>query len=130
MARLTPFLLVGLGGFLGCVLRYAIHLWAVGHLGTRFPYATFFINVVGSFVLGMIGALATEGIVDRPEEVRLLMGTGFCGGFTTFSSYELENDLLLRNGQILSAAINFCLSPVLGFIAVRIGSIFALAWRG
>lgn len=124
-----PFLLVGLGGSVGCMLRYAIGLWAAAHLGARFPYATFFINVTGSFLLGLIGTLAAERLVARPEELRLLLGVGFCGGFTTFSTYEFENDALLRDGELFYAAVNFGLSPLLGFMAVRFGSILAMGWR-
>lgn len=130
MARLMPFLLVGLGGFAGSILRYALSLWITAGVGSRLPFATFCVNILGSFVLGGIGALIVEGRGARLEEMRLLLGVGFCGGFTTFSTYALENDALLAEGRVLTVALNVVLSPLLGMAAVRLGAQAMLALRG
>lgn len=129
MARLTPFLLVGLGGFIGCNLRYLVGLYVVERFVSRIPLATFLINVTGSFLLGLVGTLVAERLVAWPEHFRLLLGIGFLGGFTTFSSYALETDLLLRQGETLRAALYFTLSPLCALLGARLGVIVALSLR-
>jgi CrcB protein len=128
--RLVQMLLVGAGGFLGANARYLLGLLATAHLGTRFPFATVFINVSGSFLLGLVGTLAAERWIPNPEPFRLLLGVGFLGAFTTFSTFEYENHALLQDGQWLLAGLNFVLSPVLGYLAVWLGVMGAQAWRG
>ncbi len=77
--RLMQMLLVGAGGFLGANARYLLGILATAHLGTRFPFATVFINVSGSFLLGLVGTLAAERWIPNPEPFRLLLGVGFLG---------------------------------------------------
>lgn len=128
--RLMQMLLVGAGGFLGANARYLLGLLATAHLGTRFPFSTFFINLSGSFLLGFLGTLAAERWIPNPEPFRLLLGVGFLGAFTTFSTFEYENHALIQDGQWLLAGLNFVLSPVLGYLAVWLGVMGAQAWRG
>ena len=78
------FLLVGIGGFFGAIARFAVSNYVKARYGGAFPYSTFFINVLGSFLLGL---LVGSSVDDR---VLLLFGTGFMGAFTTFSTFKLE----------------------------------------
>lgn len=130
MQRIMPYLLVGAGGFIGCNLRFLVGHWVAANFGSRFPFSTFFINIAGSFLLGVIGTLTADRLIPHPDECRLLLGVGFCGGFTTFSTFEFESQALLRDGEFYFAALNFGLSPLLGYFAVRLGVIFAQSWRG
>ena len=127
MERLLPYLLVGLGSFVGGNARYALAQWVGGMVDARFPLATFLINVSGSFVLGLIGGVLAESAVPHPDAVRLALGVGFCGGFTTFSTFEYETSALLADGLWLTAAANTALSLFLGLVAVRFGAVAARA---
>jgi len=86
-------LMVLIGGSLGAVCRCAISIQMKRIFSTRFPLATFFINLVGSFLLGLLLASAAGDLM------RLLLGTGFLGGFTTFSTFQVENITLYREGR-------------------------------
>lgn len=122
-------LLVGVGGFLGANARYLVGLLVAAHLGSRFPFATFLINVSGSFLLGLLGTLAAERWLQHPEQVRLLLGVGFLGAYTTFSTFEYETHALIQDGEWLLASLNFVLSPLAGYVAVWLGVVAAQAWR-
>ncbi|MBX9623776.1 MAG: fluoride efflux transporter CrcB [Gemmataceae bacterium] len=106
MAALThPAALVAAGGAAGANARYWFGRWTVGAFGdAAFPWATFLVNVSGSAVLGVLAAL----YLGHPDPARrawyLLLGTGFCGGFTTFSTFSLETVELLRAGRPGAAA--------------------------
>lgn len=113
-------LLVGAGGFAGAVLRYLLG-GAVQVLSrtVAFPWGTFAVNVAGCFAIGAITYYAEErGVLGT--EARLLLVTGFLGGFTTFSAYGHETFLLLRDGAVGAAAAN-----ALGQVAIGIGAIWA-----
>lgn len=127
MERFLPYLLVGLGSFVGGNARYAIAQWVGGMVDARFPLATFLINVSGSFLLGLLGGLLAESAVPHSDAVRLALGVGFCGGFTTFSTFEYETSALLADGLWLAAAANLVLSLFLGLVAVRFGAVAARA---
>lgn len=79
------FLMVFIGGSLGAVCRYAVSIQMKRMISTEFPLATFLINLLGSFLLGLLIASPLESMM------RLLLGTGFLGGFTTFSTFQVEN---------------------------------------
>ena len=128
--RWTQMLLVGLGGFLGANARFLIGLLVASQVGSRFPFATVFINLSGSFLLGLVGTLAAERWIAHPESFRLLLGVGFLGAYTTFSTYEFETQAMLGDGEYLLAGLNFVLSPVLGYAAVWLGMVAAQAWKG
>jgi CrcB protein len=126
--RLMPYLLVGVGSFVGANARYLLSRWVGGATDLRFPLATFLINVSGSFVLGLIGGLLAQRAVPHADAVRLALGVGFCGGFTTFSTFAFETDALLEDGIWLTAVLNMVLSLLAGLVAVRLGLVAAKAW--
>jgi CrcB protein len=117
---LIKYLMVGIGGFLGSVLRFWLGSFIGGRLGARFPYGTFVINVTGSFLIGMVLAvLATKAHWN--SNWRYLIPIGFIGGYTTFSAFEYETFQLFQDGQLLTAMLNIALSVVIGFVGVWVG---------
>ena len=116
---LHPVLLVGLGGGVGSILRYAIGCWLCQYatMPYQFPIATTAINVLGSLILGCVAG----GASDRTQAIYLLMGVGFCGGFTTFSTFSLELVEQLQRGKLGLALLECCLNVVLGIIALYAG---------
>nr|WP_256476296.1 CrcB family protein [Siccirubricoccus soli] len=99
--------LVALGGAIGSVLRYVVSVQGVLRFGTHFPWGTLAVNVIGSALIGALGAL------PLPQEARLFLITGCLGGFTTFSAFSLETELLAQRAPVLAAAY-VGLSLVLG----------------
>jgi CrcB protein len=126
--QFLPYLLVGIGGFLGANARFLVGTWAASTFGARFPWGTFLVNVSGCFLIGVLGTLIMERLVARPDHVQLLLAIGFLGAYTTFSSFEFENHALFLDGEWLTAAANIVLSVLLGLVAVRLGVIVAKAW--
>jgi len=125
--RLLPFLLVGAGSFVGGNARYLVGRFVGGAVDARFPLGTLLINVSGSFVLGLIGGLLADRALPHADAVRLALGVGFCGGFTTFSTFAWETSALLDDGLWLPAVANLAVSFVAGLLAVRAG-IVAARW--
>jgi CrcB protein len=113
-------LLVGLGGFFGAAARYIVDGWVSGATGGGFPWGTLVINVSGSFVLGLLFALATERAI-LPPDIRAPVMIGFIGAYTTFSTWMLESWRLVEEGAILSVMANLGGSIVLGIGAVFLG---------
>jgi CrcB protein len=128
MQKILPYLLVGIGSFVGGNARYIVARWVGGMVDARFPLGTFLINVSGSFVLGLIGGLLAQRAVPNADAVRLALGVGFCGGFTTFSTFEFETHALLEDGLWLTAALNVALSLFAGLVAVRLGLVAGKSW--
>ena len=128
MQRLMPYLLVGVGSFIGGNARFILARFVGGTIDARFPLGTFLINVSGSFVLGVIGGLVTQRSIPHADAVRLALGVGFCGGFTTFSTFEFETNALFEDGLWLSAVANMLLSLFAGLVAVRFGLVAAKSW--
>lgn len=128
MARLAPYLLVGLGGFAGANARFAVARLVAAVADTRFPLGTFLINVGGSFLLGLAAVLIAERMLPYPEETRLAVGVGFLGAFTTFSTFEFETHVLLEDGAWTLAALNVIGSALAGLAAVRIGIAIGRNW--
>jgi CrcB protein len=128
MERVMPYLLVGIGSFVGGNARYIVAKWVGGMIDARFPLGTFLINVGGSFVLGLIGGLIAQRSIPHADAVRLALGVGFCGGFTTFSTFEFETHALFEDGVWLTAVTNMFLSLFAGLVAVRFGLVAAKAW--
>lgn len=111
------FLLVGLGGALGSMLRYAAYLLiTVKH----FPFGTFLVNIIGSFIIGIVLALSLKD-ESFLNNWKVFLATGICGGFTTFSSFSAENVALLQNGKFGIALLYITLSIVLGIAAAWLG---------
>ncbi|MHB2017854.1 MAG: fluoride efflux transporter CrcB [Candidatus Xenobia bacterium] len=125
MGTLRPFLLISLGGIVGANFRYLVGTWAAALFGTRFPLGTFIINVTGCLLLGLTGTLAAQKMVTRPDDLRYLVNIGFCGAYTTFSTFEYETSALMADGQMLFALANIIGSVLLGFVGVRLGILLA-----
>lgn len=118
-------LLVLIGGALGAPLRYLTDLFVQSRHDTVFPWGTFTVNVVGSFILGATaGAVATSG---GPAWVLTLVGTGFCGALTTFSTFGFETVRLAEDGSWLEAGLNISASVVVGMAACVAGWALAAA---
>ena len=105
-------LVVALGGGIGACLRYLIGLIPLKEPFT-FPVKTLFINLLGCFVIGLIAAIAAKTTSLSPRTV-LFIKTGLCGGFTTFSTFALETETLLKTGHIGLAVLYVALSVVVG----------------
>ena len=113
---------VALGGALGSVARYACSGVAVRWLGAGFPYGTLFVNVTGSFTIGLLAALvAADGRPSLGADARAFLLVGVLGGFTTFSSFSLETLNLARSGALAPALLNVAGSVVLCLAAVSLG---------
>ncbi|MBO0902491.1 fluoride efflux transporter CrcB [Jiella sonneratiae] len=112
--------IVALGGGIGAALRHLAGLAAIRLLGPGFPYATMFVNVVGSFVMGAFIELLARRL-GASAELRLFFATGVLGGFTTFSSFSLDTALLYERGDLLLAAVYVLGSVVLGLAALFAG---------
>lgn len=108
MRMLFSMLLVGAGGFVGSVLRYALALMAQRY-SISFPHGTLWVNLLGCLAIGAISALAAATEVMSPA-VRLLLATGICGGFTTMSSFIYELAQLLRDSELFLAVLYFGLT--------------------
>lgn len=116
------YLMVGIGGALGSMLRFWMGSYIGGRFGSRFPYGTFVINISGSFLIGLVIAIMAEK-TQWSDNWRYLMPIGFIGGYTTFSAFEYETFRLFQDGQVLTAALNVALSVGVGFAGVWAGAI-------
>jgi CrcB protein len=115
------------GGFLGANARYASALLAQRLFGTAFPYGTCFVNLAGSFLLGLLLSFLAARAVPFGQEIRLGLAVGFLGAFTTFSTYEFESHALFEDGQWALALLNLFGSLFAGLVAVRLGMILGRA---
>ena len=114
-------LLVGIGGAMGSVLRYLTHWLTSKYFQSSFPLSTFLVNILGSLLIGLfIGYLGKYFPENHP--LKFLLIIGFCGGFTTFSSFALENFNLLQNNNQITAYIYIATSIILTISAVGLGS--------
>lgn len=116
---LKTLLLVGAGGFAGSVLRFLISRFTALQWDSLFPYGTFIINISGCLIIGIIYGLGIKELAS--SEMRLLLATGFCGGFTTFSSFSFEFMILLQEGHTNLAFLYAAGSMVMGLFAVWAG---------
>lgn len=116
-------LLVFVGGGFGSVLRYIIGKY-LNNSENGIPYGTFLANILGSLLIGFILGYALKNNSLSSNQT-LLLATGFCGGFTTFSTFAYENHLFLKSGDFTSFAIYTIASFVLGFLAVFLGMFLA-----
>ena len=114
------FLLIGVGAFFGANARYLVNQLSVRHLDSALPFGTLIANVTGSLVLGAFLAISTERMVTDPAW-RLLVAVGFCGSYTTFSSYAFETVRLAEQGQWWTATGNLLANNVLCLVAVVAG---------
>lgn len=114
-------LLVGIGGGLGSIFRYIISTVLVRILPGHYPWGTFFVNVLGCFLIGVFLAWFEKQVPVGEFNLRLLLVTGFCGGFTTFSAFASENIKLLLSGQVLAALVYITGSVLVSLLAVWAG---------
>ncbi|WP_298782398.1 fluoride efflux transporter CrcB [uncultured Polaribacter sp.] len=112
-------LLVFIGGGFGSVLRFVIGKW-LNTTENSFPYGTFSANILGCLLIGFILGYAAKSETFN-ENQALLLATGFCGGFTTFSTFAYENQGFLKSGDFTSFAFYTIVSFIVGFLAVFAG---------
>ena len=113
-------LLVGTGGFLGSISRYLASRFLQNTIPSSFPYGTFFVNIAGCLLIGLIYGFSEKSSLLTPGW-KLFLAVGFCGGFTTFSTFANENLALLRDGEFFYFFLYTGLSVFLGIAATFLG---------
>jgi CrcB protein len=115
---------VALGGIGGAVSRYLVGRWTARHFSASFPVATLLINFTGSLLIGFFLVWTSERVLADPRW-RLLVAIGFCGAYTTFSSYAFETFKLFEQGALRLAVLNVVSNNVATLAAVVLGAILA-----
>ncbi|MCM1450393.1 MAG: fluoride efflux transporter CrcB [Clostridiales bacterium] len=119
---IKAFIAIFLGGGIGSVLRYAIQVLLHERIVPyNFPWSTFMVNIIGSFLIGLLYTISAKFNVS--DEVRLFLTAGLCGGFTTFSTFSNDTLLMIRHGDGLPCLIYVAASVILGIIACYCGSV-------
>jgi len=118
------YLWIAIGAVIGASGRYFVSSYIGRHISAVFPYGTLLINVTGSLVLGFFLVYSSERVLVDPRW-RLLVAVGFCGSYTTFSSYSFESFALMEQGQWLAMGLNILSSNVLCLAAVLAGAALA-----
>ncbi len=116
------FVYVAIGAALGANARYWVGMWMASRFGIGFPYGTLTVNISGSLLLGFLLTLATGRLPVSPE-LRLLLGVGFLGSYTTFSSYTVETVMLAQNGALWLSLLNI-LGNNIASLAAAIAGVF------
>ena len=116
-------LLVALGGAVGSVCRYLLS----GMNAASWPWGTFAVNILGSLIIGLLMGLVSKGIVS--PEMKLLLVTGFCGGFTTFSTFANESFGMMKAGDALQMALYVGASVIVGILAVWAGMMLSNSFK-
>jgi len=111
---------LAIGSMIGGYARYFLAGFVYQIFGAAFPYGTLVVNLIGCFLIGFLNTLAEEKFLLNPN-ARILLMIGFCGAFTTFSTFMLETGNLIRDGETIRAFLNVFGSFVLGFIMFRFG---------
>ncbi|PLX76389.1 MAG: fluoride efflux transporter CrcB [Desulfuromonas sp.] len=111
---------IGLFGALGCISRYLVSGWTYNMVGRSLPYGTLMVNIVGSFLLGLLMEGSLRSTLLSPE-VRLGITVGFMGGFTTFSTFSYETVRLLEDGSLMQAGANILLNVVACLMFAALG---------
>jgi len=117
---MNPYLLVGIGGALGAMARFAVG-GAIGALPNGFPLSTFLINIAGSLAMGALVAVLAKTTPQFQNEIRLFVAVGIFGGFTTFSSFSLDAITMIERGDFLLAAIYIVGSVLLSLFGLWLG---------
>lgn len=118
-------LAVGIGGGIGAILRYVIGSVFVQRFGPGFPWGTFFINVTGSFLIGIIAQFALTRSFGVTPTVRIFAATGILGGYTTFSTFSLDTIVLVGDGAAPLAGMYVAGSVICGVLAAYAGQVVA-----
>ena len=119
------YLVVALGGFVGAPSRYLIDRAVNNRVESDLPWGTFLVNISGSFVLGLLTGLSLSNHLS--SVAKALLGTGFCGAYTTFSTFTFETVRLIEVGQYLEATLNAVVSLVVGLVGAGVGLAIGLA---
>jgi CrcB protein len=115
---------IAIGGALGCMSRYFLASFVQQRAGADFPFGTLVINITGSFLLGFLMRYALQsGTITA--ETRALLTTGFCGGYTTFSTYSYETALLIEDGEYARAGLYVGASVLVSLFATFLGFVLA-----
>lgn len=114
--------IIGTGSFLGGISRFLVSRLIQNMAVSAFPYGTFVVNIAGCFLIGLFYSLSERNHLISPEW-RMFLTVGFCGGFTTFSTFANENFAMLRDGNILSVALYASLSVFVGICATYFGNL-------
>ncbi len=122
---LQLYLVVAAGGFVGAPSRYLLDRAVNRRIESDLPWGTFLVNISGSFVLGLLTGLSLSNHLS--PLAKALLGTGFCGAYTTFSTFTFETLRLLEVGQILDAALNAFVSLAVGLLGAGAGLAIGLA---
>jgi len=117
-------LIVGIGGFIGTILRFLIARSMQANSLTLFPWSTILINTVGCLIIGIVYGLTEKGALI-PQQWRLFLTVGICGGFTTFSTFANDALLLMNDRQWLKVSLYSTMSFVFGLVAVYFGRLFS-----
>ena len=115
------YLIVFVGAGIGGALRHGVNVWAVRAFGFGFPFGTLIVNVLGSFLIGLLAGFFAYRAGLVPQHARLFLTTGVLGGFTTFSSFGLQTFTLLRDGEFGFAVLNIAASNLVGLLLVWAG---------
>jgi CrcB protein len=112
----------------GANARFVIARALGAAVPTRFPLGTFVVNLSGCFLLGVLGTVIARSLAPNSDSLRLALGVGFLGAFTTYSTFEFETHALFEDGSWLTATSNMFLSLFLGLVAVRAGVVLVNTW--
>ncbi|WP_286235847.1 fluoride efflux transporter CrcB [Thalassotalea sediminis] len=118
--QVTLYALVAFGGAAGASLRFFLSQLILNWLGKGFPFATLAVNISGSLIMGTLYGLIEQGVIEV-SVYRTLIGIGFLGAFTTFSTFSLDTLLLMQQGEIMKAIINVLLNVSLCIFAAGLG---------
>ena len=119
---LRSILIIGTGGFIGSVSRFLASKFVQNNVLSSFPYGTFLVNILGCLLIGFFYGLSERGNI-MSAEWKMFLTVGFCGGFTTFSTFANENMALLRDGNFFYFALYTSLSVFLGLLATYLGNL-------
>ncbi|ARD22498.1 MULTISPECIES: fluoride efflux transporter CrcB [Shewanella] len=120
MISLTNIMFVALGGSIGAVFRYVISILMLQLFGSSFPFGTLLVNILGSFIMGIVYAISLETSHLSPE-LKAMVGVGLLGALTTFSTFSNETLLLMQEGLFIKAILNVLLNVILCIFMVYVG---------